>query len=87
MRTVLHRTRMLIVDDNASSREILRHHLVSWGVMVTEASSARDALEILDKSLGGQFDVLILDAQMPEMDGAALARAIRKRREFAGVRC
>jgi len=82
----LHRTRMLVVDDNAASREVLRHHLLSWDVMVTEASSARDALEILDKSLGGEFDVLILDAQMPEMDGAALATAIRKRRDFRGAR-
>jgi signal transduction histidine kinase/CheY-like chemotaxis protein len=82
----LHRTRMLIVDDNATSREVLRLHLLSWDVMVTEATSGREALAILDKSLGGEFDVLILDAQMPEMDGAALATAIRGRADLAGVR-
>jgi signal transduction histidine kinase/DNA-binding response OmpR family regulator len=82
----LHRTRMLLVDDNATSRDVLRRHLLSWDVMVTEASSGREALAILDKSLGGEFDVLILDAQMPEMDGAALATAVRGRADFAGVR-
>jgi CheY-like chemotaxis protein len=54
--------------------------------MVTEAKSGQDALDILDKSLGGEYDVLIIDAQMPEMDGAALATAVRKRPEFAEVR-
>jgi two-component system sensor histidine kinase/response regulator len=82
----LHRTRMLLIDDNAASREVLRHQLLGWDVMVTEANSGRDALEILDKSLGGEFDAMIIDAQMPEMDGAALAKAIRSRSEFAGVR-
>ncbi|HEY4972342.1 MAG TPA: response regulator, partial [Steroidobacteraceae bacterium] len=83
--TVLNRTRMMIVDDNSTNREILRHHLVSWGVVVTEAQSGRHALEILDKALGAQFDVLILDGQMPDMKGAALASTIRNRPHFAGV--
>jgi two-component system sensor histidine kinase/response regulator len=83
--TVLNRTRMLIVDDNSTNREILRHHLASWGVIVTEANSGRQAMEILDKALAGQFDVLILDGQMPDMKGAALASKIRTRPEIAGV--
>ena len=83
--SVLSRTRMLLVDDNSTHREIIRRHLVSWGVLVTEASSGRQALEILDNALGGQFDVMILDAQMPEMNGLTLAAAVRARREFDGV--
>jgi signal transduction histidine kinase/DNA-binding response OmpR family regulator len=83
--TVLHRTRMLIVDDNSTNREILRHHLASWGVLVTEAQSGRQALEILGKALGGQFDVVILDGQIPDMKGAALASEIRGRPEFGSV--
>src|ERR1700728_1275913 len=83
--TVLHRTRMLIVDDNSTNREILRHHLASWGVIVTEAKTGRQALEILGKALGGQFDVVILDGQMPDMKGAALASEIRGRPEFGNV--
>ena len=83
--TVLNRTRMLVVDDNSTNREIMRHHLMSWGVMVTEAHSGRQALGILDKALAGQFDVLILDGQMPDMKGAALASSIRSRPQLAGV--
>ncbi len=83
--TVLNRARMLIVDDNQTNREILRHHLASWGVMVTEANSGQHAMQILDNALSGQFDVLILDAQMPDMQGAALASQIRARAEFADV--
>ncbi len=83
--TVLHRTRMLIVDDNSTNREILRHHLASWGVLVTEAKSGREALQILGKALSGQFDVVILDGQMPDMKGAALASEIRGRPEFGSV--
>jgi signal transduction histidine kinase/DNA-binding response OmpR family regulator len=82
---VLRRSQMLIVDDNSAIREIVRHHLSSWGVTVTEASSGRQALEILNHSFGGQFDVLILDAEMPEVDGTALATTIRSRPDFAGV--
>jgi signal transduction histidine kinase/CheY-like chemotaxis protein len=83
--SVLNRTHMLIVDDNSTNREIMRHHLLSWGVIVTEAQSGEQALEILDKALGGQFDVLILDGQMPDMRGAALASTIRARPQLAGV--
>jgi CheY-like chemotaxis protein/HPt (histidine-containing phosphotransfer) domain-containing protein len=83
--TVLNRTRMLLVDDNASIRQILRHHLVSWNVIVTEASSGRQALEVLGQALSGQFDVLIIDGQMPEMDGNELLATIRSRRALQGI--
>jgi len=83
--TVLDRTRMLLVADNSTSREIFRHHLVSWGVMVTEASSGRQALEILHNALAGQFDVIILDSEMQKMNGATLAAEIRSRPDFVGV--
>ena len=52
--------------------------------MVTEASSGRQAMQIVGDALAGQFDVLIIDAQMPDMQGAALAE-IRARAEFADV--
>ena len=83
--SVLNRTRMLIVDDNSTNRQILRHHLASWGVVVTEAHSGAQALQILDRALGGQFDVLILDGQMPDMKGAALASSIQARPQLVGL--
>jgi two-component system, sensor histidine kinase and response regulator len=82
---ILQRTRMLIVDDNSTNREVIRQHLVSWGVTVTEAASGLQALEILEKAFGVQFDVIILDAQLPDVNRAKLATAIRTLPEFAGV--
>jgi signal transduction histidine kinase/DNA-binding response OmpR family regulator len=79
------RTRMLLVDDSATSRAVLKHHLAAWSVRVTEATSGNQALEILEKALGGEFDVLIIDTQMPEMDGVTLATMVRNRSDFAGV--
>jgi len=81
----LDRARVLIVDDNLTNREIVAQHMRSWSVMVSEASSGREALAILDRALGGQYDALILDGQMPDMDGAALARAIRAHHEYSDV--
>jgi two-component system, sensor histidine kinase and response regulator len=83
--TVLNRSRMLLVDDNATIRGIIRHHLMSWGVLVSEASSARQAAQILDEALGGQFDVLIIDAQMPEMDGTELLATVRAQSKYRGM--
>jgi signal transduction histidine kinase/CheY-like chemotaxis protein len=83
--TILDRSRMLIVDDNAAAREVLRHHLLNWGVNVSEASSGRQALDILDKAFGGQYDVLLIDGHMPEMSGAALTAAIRSRPDFVAL--
>jgi len=46
-------------------------------VLVTEASSGRQALDILDQALSGQLDVLILDGQMPKLDGYATTSRFR----------
>jgi two-component system, sensor histidine kinase and response regulator len=83
--TTLSSTRMLLVEDNASTRDILRQHLTGWGVTVVEASSGKQALAIIDKSFGGEFDVILADAHVPDMDGTALAEAIRSREEFNEV--
>jgi PAS domain S-box-containing protein len=71
--------RVLIVDDNATNREILRRQAESWGMVPQEAATPNDALEYVR---GGEpFDVAILDMQMPEMDGLALAEEIRRHRD------
>ncbi len=76
---VLKHARVLVVDDNSMNREILAGHLGSWGVTVTEAASGEAALQMLGTGLSGDFDALILDGQMPKMDGFTLAKEIRKR--------
>ncbi|MCH7820895.1 MAG: response regulator [Proteobacteria bacterium] len=71
--------RALIVDDNATNRKILRLQLESWRMDVTEATSGALALEQLRQTANSSesYDVLLLDMQMPEMDGLDLARAVQ----------
>jgi len=82
---VLNSTRMLIVDDNASARGVLRRHLMNWGVMPSEAVSAREALDILSRSLSAEFDALIVDGQLPDMGAAEIVAAVRAFPELTRV--
>jgi PAS domain S-box-containing protein len=70
--------RVLVVDDNATNRRILTSHLDAWGMRARATESPREALAWI--RAGESFDVGILDMHMPEMDGVALARAIREHR-------
>ena len=74
--------RILIVDDNATNREVLHGQLRLWGAFVIEADSGANALAILDEQADEPFPVAIIDMQMPEMDGAALGQSIRDDARF-----
>ncbi|WP_261220491.1 PAS domain S-box protein [Ancylothrix sp. D3o] len=68
--------RLLIVDDNATNRQILILQAQSWGMVPLAVASGAEALSCLQ---GGEtFDLAILDMQMPQMDGLTLAGEIRK---------
>jgi signal transduction histidine kinase/CheY-like chemotaxis protein len=71
--------RILVVDDNATNREIVARHARSWGMKPMAIASPSDALARIEK--GEKFDVAVLDLVMPEMDGLALAREIRLHRD------
>ena len=83
--TALSRSRILLIEDNASSRAMLRQHLLSWGVSVVEADSAKAALALIRKSFSGEFDVIVASAQLAGMKGPALAAAIHKEGDFKEV--
>ncbi|MEG3841583.1 response regulator [Microcoleus sp. herbarium14] len=68
--------RVLIVDDNATNRQILTLQAQSWGMVARASASARLALDWL--AAKEEFDLAVLDMQMPEMDGLALAAQIRR---------
>ena len=65
---------VLLVDDHARSRKFLELQLKYWGMSVKTAASALQALEVLERE---NFDVVLVDGQMPVMDGVTLARRIR----------
>jgi PAS domain S-box-containing protein len=68
--------RLLVVDDNATNREIVSRQAQSWGMDVVTAEHPSRALELIEA--GERFDVAVLDMVMPEMDGRELAREIRR---------
>jgi PAS domain S-box-containing protein len=71
--------RILVVDDNATNREIVARHAQSWGMEAVTIASPSEALARIEE--GDQFEVAVLDMVMPEMDGLALAREIRRHRD------
>ena len=68
-----------MVDDNATNREIVVRHARSWGMEAVAIASPLEALARIEE--GETFDVAVLDLVMPEMDGLALAREIRRHRD------
>jgi two-component system, sensor histidine kinase and response regulator len=70
----------LIVDDNFTNRTVLHGMLTRWGMKPTAVDGALAALQALEiaKSTGRPFPLILLDGQMPEMDGFALAEQINK---------
>ena len=68
--------RVLIVDDNATNRQILRLQTQKWGMISQEAASGVEALARLSES--ELYDLAILDVQMPQMDGLTLISEIQK---------
>jgi CheY-like chemotaxis protein/HPt (histidine-containing phosphotransfer) domain-containing protein len=70
---------VLIVDDNATNREVMMVQFKAWGVRSEEVPDGPMALQALYRArdAGDPFQIAILDQQMPGMDGVALARAIK----------
>jgi PAS domain S-box-containing protein len=78
---------VLIVDDNFTNRRVLQGMLNRWGMRPTTVEGGRTALQALEiaKSTGRSFPLILLDGQMPEMDGFSLAERIQKDPELVGA--
>jgi CheY-like chemotaxis protein/HPt (histidine-containing phosphotransfer) domain-containing protein len=79
---------VLVVDDNATNRQILEQILTHWQMRPTSVDGAPAALRALEEACtaGKPFALILLDAHMPEMDGFMLAERIRDRPELGGGR-
>jgi len=71
---------ILVVDDEWNMRNLLRIYLIKEGFEVKEASSGMEALTMIDKH---EFDLVLLDVMMPDMDGWQVLKAIRAKDNVA----
>ncbi len=84
----LHRLRILVVDDNATNRELLTLQLAAWQIPCDTAEGGAAALERLYQAAqaGTPYGIAILDMHMPGMDGVQLSEVIRAEPAFKATR-
>jgi CheY-like chemotaxis protein len=84
----LNGVRVLIVDDSATSREILTARMASWGMRPTDVKDGTEALHALYMALNENdpFCIAVIDMRMPGMDGETLGSIIRADKRLAGTR-
>jgi PAS domain S-box-containing protein len=68
--------RVLLAEDNAVNRELTEAILANIGLDITTVENGREAVEAFSK---GRFDIVLMDCQMPEMDGYEATKILRKR--------
>ena len=79
--------RFLVVEDNELNREIAVGLLEATGAQIETAENGKEAVEKFDRSLPGYFDLILMDVQMPVMNGYEATKAIRalKRRDAGSI--
>jgi CheY-like chemotaxis protein len=84
----LHDLPVLVVDDNATNRLILNEILASWGMKPTAVESGELALGAMKEAseAGHPYELILLDAMMPGMDGYTLAERIREHPDLQDAR-
>jgi PAS domain S-box-containing protein len=77
----------LVVDDNATNRHILVEVLKRWKMMPTEADGGQSAMHLLEESkrTRNPYALILLDSQMPDVDGFAVAEFVKRDPELAGA--
>lgn len=73
---------VMYVEDNVDNRTLVRRVLMAEGYEVIEAGSAQEALQILNQQIP---DLILVDINMPEVDGYTLTRQIRSMRGLSGI--
>ena len=76
----LGRLRLLVVDDHPTSRSYLSRTIASWGWQAEVAANGLDAITLVSEShqQGRSYDAVLLDWQMPDMDGPSLMRSLQR---------
>jgi PAS domain S-box-containing protein len=84
---MLHDLRVLVVDDNATNRRILEETLLRWRMRPVQAANAAEAVDALERAIAANspFQLALIDAQMPQVDGLALVKQIRKDQRHAAL--
>src|SRR3712207_2109601 len=73
------KAKVLVVDDDLDTRQIVRWMLEEWGYQVLEAGDGREAVEVAER---GRPDVVLMDLAMPRVDGFDAIRSIRAHPEL-----
>jgi PAS domain S-box-containing protein len=79
--------RVLVVDDNATNRHILHDMLIHWDMRPHCVPSGLEAIQAMETAVreGSPYQLVLVDAMMPHMDGFAVAEAMRRVRDYDGV--
>ncbi len=86
LREARRKLRVLLAEDNLVNQQLIAHLLKKRGHSVVVVGNGREALTALESPTSEAFDVVLMDAQMPEMDGFEATTAIRRREKTTGTR-
>ena len=74
--------KILIVDDSITTRELLKNILIHWGYSFEMVKNPKEAFEVLYKD---DFDLILSDMEMPEMDGDAFVKELKSHQKFKDI--